>query len=182
MQEDLYEIENIAGCRALGIIDKLVTGPYRRKFQTVENILDLNPVIEEMQRNCLQWSEDLSNLLFDQKPGFSDANIHKDNLYDVLFQIQIDELDRRTLFALETVMSYFCLTVAGQMEEVLQGKLHPLSEELKNEVVMAPTTNSVSEKLFRSFDRYMKEKPNATTLNLGSTTLFKINKLNLLMD
>ena len=28
VQEDLNEIENTAGCGALGIIDKLVTGPY----------------------------------------------------------------------------------------------------------------------------------------------------------
>ena len=28
VQEDLNDIENIAGCRALGVMDKLVTGPY----------------------------------------------------------------------------------------------------------------------------------------------------------
>ena len=48
VQEDLNEIKNIAGCRALGVIDKLVTGPYWRKCETVENILDLNPVIDEI--------------------------------------------------------------------------------------------------------------------------------------
>ena len=85
MQEHLNEIENLPGCRALAMIDKLVTGPYWRKCETVENIIDLNPVIEEMQRNRLQWSEDSSTSLFDQKPGFSHADIHKDNLYDVLF-------------------------------------------------------------------------------------------------
>ena len=169
VQEDLDEIGNIAGCRALGIIDKLVTGPYWRKCETVENILDLNPVVEEMQRNCLHWSEDSSTLLFDQKAEFSDADIHKDNLYDALFQIQNDELDRLILVALEIIMSYCCLTVARQMEEVLCGKLHNPSEELRNEVAMAPTTNSVSERVFGSFDRYMREKPNATTLNLEST-------------
>ena len=176
VQEDLDEIENIAGCRALGIIDKLVTGPYWRKYEAVENILDLNPVIEEMQRNCLQWSEDLPTLLFDQKPGFSDADIHKDNLHDALFQIQNDELDRLTLVALEIIMGYFCLTVARQMEEVLHGKLYNPSEELRNEVAMAPATNSVSERVFGSFDRYTREKPNATTLNLESTILFETNK------
>ena len=46
-----------------------------------------------MQKNSLQWSEDSSTLLFDQNPGFSDADIHKDNLYDAFFEIQNDELD-----------------------------------------------------------------------------------------
>ena len=49
--------------------------------------------MEEVQRNCLQWSEDSSMLLFDQKPGFSDADIHKYYLYDALFQIQNDGFD-----------------------------------------------------------------------------------------
>ena len=47
---------------------------------------------------------------------------------------------------------------------------------MRNEVAMAPTTNSVSERVFGSFDRYMREKPNATTLNLESTILFETNK------
>ena len=173
--EDLNEIENIAGCRALGIIDKLVNGTYWRKCETVENILDLNPVIEEIQRNCLQWSEDSPTLIFDQKSAFSDADIHKDNLYDASFQTLHDELDRLTLDALETVMGYFCITVERQMEEVIQGKLYNSSEELRNLVAMAPT-NSVSESVFGSFNRYMREKPNATTLNLESTILFETNK------
>ena len=41
---------------------------------------------------------------------------------------------------------------------------------------MAPTTNSVSERVFGSFDRYMREKLNATTSNLESAILFETNK------
>ena len=97
-------------------------------------------------------------------------------MYDALFQIQNDELDQLTLVALEIVMGYFCLIVARQIEEVLQGKLHNPSEKLRNEVAMAPTTNSVSERVFGSCDRYMREKLNAATLNLESTILFETNK------
>ena len=49
-------------------------------------------------------------------------------------------------------MGYFCLTVARQMEELLQGKLHNPSEELRNEVATAQTTNSVSERVFETFE------------------------------
>ena len=73
-------------------------------------------------------------------------------MYDVLFQIENDELDWLTLVALEIIMGYFCLTVARQMEEVLQGKLHNPSEELRNEVATAQTTNSVSERVFETFE------------------------------
>ena len=79
-------------------------------------------------------------------------------------------------------MGYFSLTVARQMEKVLQGKLHNPSEELRNEVAMAPPTNSVSERVFGSFDGYMREKPNATKLNLESTILFETNKISLWLN
>ena len=64
-----------------------------------------------MQRNCLQWSEDSSVLLFDQKFGFSDADIYKDNLHDALFQIQNDELYQVAVVALEITMCCFCFRV-----------------------------------------------------------------------
>ena len=154
--EDLNERENIAGCRALCITDKLTfTGRYWWKCEKTENISywrNKYAVIEEMQKNCLKWSEDSSTLLFDNKPGFSDSDIYKDTLHDVLFQIENDELDWLTLVAFEIIMGYFRLTVARQMEEVLQGKLHNPSKELRNEVATAPATNSVSERVFETFE------------------------------
>ena len=106
----------------------LVTGSYWI-YKTVENMLDLNSIIEQMQRNCLEWSEDSSALFFDQKSGFSGAYIHKDNLCDYLFQLQNYELDQLTLLTWEIIMGYFFLIVARQIEEVLQGKVH---NHLKN--------------------------------------------------
>ena len=47
---------------------------------------------------------------------------------------------------------------------------------------MVLTTNSLSERVFGSFDRYMREKPNTTTLNLESTILFEINKTSSLLS
>ena len=176
VQEDLNEIKNIAGCRALGVIDKLVTGPYWRKCETVENILDLNPVIEEIQRNCLSWSEDSSTLLFDQKPGFEGADVHKDEVYNALFAPQSEQLDQFTQIALEIIMGNFCLTIARQMESVLEGNLHNPSDELREETKNAPTTNAASERVFSSFDRLIRERPHATTLNLESTILFETNQ------
>jgi hypothetical protein len=34
----------IAGCRALGIVDKLLTGPLWRQIESTKHILDLNQV------------------------------------------------------------------------------------------------------------------------------------------
>ena len=53
---------------------------------------------------------------------------------------------------------------------------------MRNEVAMAPTTNSISERVFGSIDRYMEEKSNATTLNLESTILFETNETSLRLN
>ena len=72
-------------------------------------------------------------------------------------------------------MGYLSLTIARQMEEVLQGKKQNPSDKLRKEVAMEPPTNSVS-------DRYMREKLNATTLDLESTILFEKSKIYFLVN
>ena len=100
VQKDLDEIEFIACSRALCGINELVTGLYWWKCETAENILDLNSVTGQIQIHCLQLLEYSSDLLFDQGYGFSGADIHKDNLYNTLFQLQNDVLDQLTLVTL----------------------------------------------------------------------------------
>ena len=177
-KEELFELPNIAGCRALGIIDKLITGPYWRKCESVPNILDLNEIVQELQNNCIAWANDASPLLYEEKPGFTGADIHKDNIYEALFRESDDpELDAKTIWALELIMIEFCKTISNQMKDVLEGgNLHNPSEELRQQTKDAPTTNNVSERVFGAYDRHMRERPNATTLNLESTILFETNK------
>ena len=138
--------------------------------------ISLNPVIEEIERNCLSWSEDSSSLVFDQKPSFEGADVYKDEIYNALFAPQPEELGQFTQFALEIIMGNFCLTITRQMENVLEGNLHNPSDELREETRNAPTTNAASEQVFLSFDRLIRERPHATTLNLESTILFETNQ------
>ena len=62
------------------------------------------------------------------------------------------------------------------MESVLEGYLHNLSDEVRGETKNAPITNAASEQVFSSFDRPIRERPHATTLNLESTILFETNR------
>ena len=73
-------------------------------------------------------------------------------------------------------MGNFCLTIARQVENVLQGNLHNVSEELIEETKNALITNAASERVLSLFDRLIRERPHATTLNLESTILFETNQ------
>ena len=47
---DLQSDQNIAGCKALGIIDKIVTGPFWRHLKTSPvSILDMSEAYTEMK-------------------------------------------------------------------------------------------------------------------------------------
>ena len=121
--------------------------------------------------------EDSSPLLFDQKPGFEGVDVLKDDVYNALFAPQSEQLDQFTQMALQIIVGNFCLTtIARQMESVLEGNLHNPSDELREETKNAPTTNAASERVFSSFDRLIRERPHATTLNLESTILFETNQ------
>ena len=121
--------------------------------------------------------EDSSPLLFDQKPGFEGVDVLKDDVYNALFAPQSEQLDQFTQMALQIIVGNFCLTtIARQMESVLEGNLHNPSNELREETKNAPTTNAASERVFSSFDRLIRERPHATTLNLESTILFETNQ------
>ena len=126
----------------------------------------MNPVIDDIQRNHLSWSEHSS-------PGFDG---HKDEVYNALLALQCEQLDQFTQIALEIIMGNFCLTIARQMESVLEGNQHSPSDKLREEAKNAPTTNAASERIFSSFDRLIRERPHTTTLNSESTILFETNQ------
>ena len=56
---DLRSPHLIAGCKALGIIDKLVTGPFWRLLQTsTVSILQMSEIYTTMKDKFDEWSGD----------------------------------------------------------------------------------------------------------------------------
>ena len=74
VQADLYVPELIAGCKALGLIDKLVTGPLWRILEDSSiSILKMSAKYAEMERKFIAWSVDSSALLTGDESLFGDA-------------------------------------------------------------------------------------------------------------
>lgn len=53
----------LAGCRAVGIVDKLLTGPLWRYIKNVEHILDLNDICLVFKNTIKLLSKELSELM-----------------------------------------------------------------------------------------------------------------------
>ena len=61
--EDLRNKIYLTATRALGLVGKLITGPYFRTVGKTERILDLSPHLHKLQLALQQLSQDASLLL-----------------------------------------------------------------------------------------------------------------------
>ena len=55
------EAVDLAGIQALGILHKVVNGPFFRVAENESSVLDLNPFLEKMQTKFKEWSQDASS-------------------------------------------------------------------------------------------------------------------------
>ena len=61
---DLKVPQYIAGCKALGLVDKLITGPLWRHLRLSDtSILDMSSVYVRMKEKFEKWAEDAQPIL-----------------------------------------------------------------------------------------------------------------------
>ena len=185
VQAHLHVPEFVAGCKALGLIDKLVTGPLWRTLEESSiSILDMSAHYSEMLEMFERWSVDASSLLAgneslpDGKEIADDPVRHKllepSEKYDILAQ----EL-------LEVMFKAFCTTTRRMLTDHLPGgKFHGKEDdsELVSEVASVPKTNVISERDFAMLDRMIRDKPNATTVALEAMILYANNQTQMWLD
>ena len=104
VQEDLSNEVYLAEVRALGIIDKLLTGPLWRLVENCKSILELNPYLLRLKIKLSEFCKDASSLLtpygriFDDQPPIE---YHEDDIYIKLFEdsnnIEFDILTQQAL-------------------------------------------------------------------------------------
>ncbi|CAG2222466.1 unnamed protein product [Mytilus edulis] len=142
----------LAGCRALGIIDKLCTGPLWRQIEESKHILDLNNVWLNFYNFLDEFSKDSSDLLRG-KVIYPDYTI-KDEVYNSLF-MDLVIIFPGGKFSVDSAENF---------------------ENLKNISRNVSTTNIISERDFANLDRLTREKPNANTIAVEGIILFTNNK------
>ena len=76
LQYDTY----ISGCRALGLIDKAVTGPLWRQLQN--STVNMGSVFCEMNRKFELWSKDAQPLLEGIAMSTDPSVLHMDNVWE----------------------------------------------------------------------------------------------------
>ena len=75
----------IARCRALGLINKIITGPLWRVLESPDvSILEMNSYFNTLVTKFDIWSQDASMLLQEDAELYSDYPLKKDQIWDHL--------------------------------------------------------------------------------------------------
>ena len=166
----------LSGCRALGLINKLLTGPlWRALVREDVNILDMSSVYSQSLGSLERWAKDSEEVLYGRATPFQNATIEKDIVYATLTTAhQTDESTKRIL---QVMFSELIPKWEKWFAEHLPGGLYsnPTSE-LTEEAAHVPTTNIVSERDFAQLDRARTIAPHANTEYFEGKILYRNNK------
>ncbi|XP_072049567.1 LOW QUALITY PROTEIN: uncharacterized protein [Amphiura filiformis] len=173
IQQKIY----LAQIRALGVIDKVITGPFWRLVEKTPNVLELNKPLNDMLQKLKSWAINATPLL-EQEPLFSNIDIHKDEVYDALFTESDDtDFTTYTQVALEMILTGMVLILERQAKDQLEGgKYFNPSETQQKSAQNVPTTNTVSERDFAVLDVLVRLKPAASCHSFETYILWLHNK------
>ena len=173
---DLKVPQYLAGCRALGMIDKLITGPLWRHLQlTSTSILTMSEVYTYMMEKFEEWGDD-AQVIVEGCANLLPQHETSDNVYNALFTEADNDVMVQEL--LQLLFKSFAVTVQRLLLDHLPGGMfHSVTDSsMVEETRSVPTTNVSPERDFAVLDRLMAEKPNASHIALESLILFSHNQ------
>ena len=121
VHSDLQIQSYLCGCRALGLINKFVTGPLRRLLEFGIHILDLNNHYQKMSSLSFDLSVDASEFMLGNVIFFENMEILKDNVYNSLL-LPSYILDEPTKQGLEFMFLYIAEQNFGMLDRLIREK------------------------------------------------------------
>lgn len=174
---DLRVPQYLAGCKALGIIDKIITGPFWRYLEaSKDSILKMSDVYSRMKMEFDKWGCDALALLEHDVLLFPDFTNETDDIAEYLNKPS--HVDAMAQELLQLLCKSFSSTMQRMLIDHLPGgEFHSVSDtQMFDEAKSVPKTNVTPERDFAVLDRLLSQKPNATFIALESLLLFSHNK------
>ena len=160
----------VAGCKALGLIDKHITGPLWRILESNIHILDLPQYYNKLLL-FVQQCKDTSGFMTGECIPFPDKPITKDAVWSALVA-QSSEYDQ----LVEQILTACFKTIEVLLNRVIEDQTPAVKAATRSQTVSVRKTNTISERDFAQLDRLIREKPHSTMLSLEAHILFSNNK------
>ena len=174
VRSDLGQNSYLVGCRALGIIDKLITEPLWREL-TRATMSEISSSYTELCKCLESWQLDASSLLDGSARPFRGSSVAVDDVHNELF-IESETNDATTLAVLQIMCAAFSTYSNRLLQDHLPGGMyHAMSTEAAATSSSVATTNVCSERVFAQLDKLMREKPNSSLVAIEGIILFSAN-------
>uniref|UniRef100_A0A1X7UCF4 Uncharacterized protein n=1 Tax=Amphimedon queenslandica TaxID=400682 RepID=A0A1X7UCF4_AMPQE len=175
--DHLKQPVHLSGGKALELIDKVVTGPLRKKLEESNiSVLDLGLYYTEIKARFDLWSGDCHTFVEGTACITNDIRIHKDDVWSTLVASN-NVTDTLTLEALQIIFGCFSMTTQRLLIDHLPGGIYSsFDSDLFEEKASVPMTNVSPQRDFAMLDRLIREKPNARAIPLESIILYSHNK------
>ena len=173
---DLAVSSFLAGCRALGLINKFITGPLWRVLAKNDiSFMDMSARYQRLLKCFEEWANDSTPIISGNAILFDDVEVKKDACFEKLIE-ESPIWDPMTKQALELIFGSFVVVTKRMLTDHLEGgKYDKPDAEMIEECTNAPKTNVVPERDFGMLDRLLAQKPNATTLVCEGILMFTKN-------
>ena len=161
--EDVTDDINVAGIKALGLIDKHVTGPLWRILESGIHIVDVPQYYNKLHqfiRSCTETNVD--TFMTGENVPFDRDLIKKDDVWHALVTpSQHDSVAATMLLSIFQSFGLLLDRVLSDHSSVILA-MEENEQNIRSETTTVPTTNTISERDFAKFDRLLREKPNAS--------------------
>ena len=177
---DLQVVSFLAGCRALGLIYKLITTPLWKILEDPSvHVLDMSRHYQTLKECFSSWAEDASGFLKGEEIAFPHVEIRKGPVYNKLVAVS-PFWDGMTQQVLELIFGSLAVKTTALLPDHLKDGKYDFSnmdEDLKGQTASVPKTSVEPEEVFGIVDAMMKQKSNAHTFVIESLVMQKKNKM-----
>ena len=119
VNQDIQVPEYVAGCKALGLVNKIITGPLWRVLESDISILEINDYFQTLVTHLDMWTLNAADLLNGEAILFPDFPPSEDVIWQHL--ITSCEYDPLVLVILQTLFHAFSALVARLVDDHLPG-------------------------------------------------------------
>ena len=170
----------LAGCKVLGILNKMITAPLWRLTETTGHILDLCDVYSNLHtfiQEILTSDLKLSQFISCDISCFANDLISKDEIYTSLSNQW--ENDNITLSMMNHTLAALQQLISRVTADYLPGgKLHNLKDDIyfHNQTRSAPKHNKFPERIFGYLGYLISRRPNSSSIANEAQVMFVFNE------
>ena len=176
---DLKVLAYKVDCRALGLIEKQITGPLWRIMEKEKCVLNMLNHYQDLLFYFKKWVEDCSSFLINNETFCGGSFISEDKCFDSLNVQVSDEEQKMVKQCLEIIFGGFVIVSRRMLHSHLKEVVFAtITEELKNEASSVSTKNAAAERDFAKLDRLKGSKPRVLDIVHEGMTMFSLNKTN----